>query len=84
MDPSAGYIAAWHKVYTKDVSRTGAGFLHGEQLFPKEQLTLLLPDGRCRPIEVIRSRRVADHCYEIGAIFISSFREADVRKKAAH
>ena len=68
----------WHKVYTKDVCRNGVGFLHSEQLFPMEQLALVLPDGRCRRIEVVRCRRIQPRCFEIGAVFITDFRVVDV------
>jgi hypothetical protein len=71
----------WHKVYTKDVSRAGLAFLHSEQLYPKEQMALLLPDGRSRAIEVVRCRRIQARCFEIGAIFITGFREPDADKK---
>jgi len=68
---------AWHKVYAKDLCRTGVGFLHSEQLFPKEQLAIVLPDGRPRRIEVVRCRRIGRRCFEIGAIFITHFRERE-------
>jgi len=61
----------WYKVYTKDVSRSGVSFLHGEQLFPGEQMTLVLPDGRSRHVEVVRCHRVQQRCFEIGATFIA-------------
>jgi hypothetical protein len=72
----------WYKVYAKDVSRGGVGFLHGEQLFPLEQMNLVLPDGRSRPIEVVRCRRIQERCFEIGAVFIAGFREAGAERPA--
>jgi hypothetical protein len=76
--PALARSTTWHKVYTKDVSRAGVGFLHSEQLFPMEQMRLVMPDGRCRRIEVVRCRRIQERCFEIGATFISDFRETDV------
>jgi hypothetical protein len=73
----------WHKVYTKDVSRTGLGFLHSEPLYPMEQLCLVLPDGCCRRIEVVRCRRIGPRCFEIGAVFIKEFRDAKAVQKAS-
>jgi hypothetical protein len=64
-----------HVVYTKDVSRGGIGFLHSEPLFPMEQFRLALPDGKSRTIEVVRCRRIQQRCFEIGAVFVSGFRQ---------
>ena len=64
----------WYRVFTKDVSRGGISFLHGEQLFPGEQMTVVLSDGRSRPVEVVRCRRIEDRCFEIGAKFIAGLR----------
>jgi hypothetical protein len=75
--PALPRDTAWHMVYTKDVSRTGLAFLHSEQLFPAEQVTILLLDGRWRAVEVVRCRRVQDGCFDIGAVFIAGFRDAD-------
>ncbi len=69
---------AWHKVYTKDVSRSGLAFLHSEQLFPRERLEILLPDGRTCFIEVARCHRIQDRCFEVGARFVDKLHESIV------
>src|SRR5688500_342605 len=35
----------WHAVRVIDISRGGVGFLHSEQLYPKERLRVVLNDG---------------------------------------
>lgn len=75
--PSLPRPAGWHRVYTKDICRGGLGFLHGEQLFPRERMTILLPDASSRAIEVVRCRRVGPDCYEIGARFVADCTAAD-------
>jgi len=73
--PSLRRADVWHKVFVKDVSRCGLSFIHSEQLFPGEQMTVFLPPtGMCQ-IEVRRCRCLQRRCYEIGARFISRFRK---------
>jgi hypothetical protein len=57
-------------VLTTDVSRDGVGFLHVEQLYPGERVTVLFPTGTlaCR---VMRCLKHNGNCYEIGAAFES-------------
>ena len=64
----------WFKVVMRDISRSGISFMHSEQVYPTEQLMLVLPDCKPRCIEVMRCRRVEDSCFEIGANFIQKFR----------
>ena len=52
-------------VYTKDFSRHGVGVLCDTQLFPEEQLRILLPTFWIR-VRVVRARRLTSRCYEIG------------------
>jgi hypothetical protein len=54
------------QVVTSNVSRQGIGFLHSEQLFPGEQITLWLPIGKLAYV-VERCVEHNDNCYEIGA-----------------
>ena len=68
--PSFPRPSEWHKIVTCDVSRNGIRFLHSEQLFPNEQMTLLLPDGRPRYVEIVRCQRLGDCCFDIGATFV--------------
>ena len=69
----------WHPIYLKDLSRTGAGFVHSEQLYPLERMRILLIDERSsrllrnnclRTVEVVRCRRVQDKCFEVGVRFV--------------
>lgn len=70
--PAKPRASAWHAVYMKNISRQGLGFLHSEQLFPSEQMRIMLADDILREIEVIHCRRIQRSCYEIGAIFVGS------------
>ena len=54
------------QVVTRDLSRGGIAFLHSEQLFPGERISLLLPDGK-REYVVVRCLEHNARCFEIGA-----------------
>jgi len=54
-------------VYTTDISRSGIGFVHSEQLFPRECLRLWVPQGLSLAISSARCRRVQDNCFTCGA-----------------
>ena len=56
------------------MSRGGILIVHSQELFPAEQMTMVLPDFKTRFIEVTRCRRIQDCCYEVGAVFVSSLR----------
>ena len=69
----------WHPIYIKDLSRSGAAFIHSEQLYPLERIRILVTDDRSsrllrndclRTMEVVRCRRVEDNCFEVGARFV--------------
>jgi hypothetical protein len=77
-------LPSWHQVFIKDVSLGGLAFLHSEQLFPLEQMRILLPeitikplskDHRKRIVEVLRCRKCGNRCFEIGAKFVDKFRD---------
>lgn len=55
-------------ILTRDLSRSGIGFLHAEQLYPGERVRLWLPTGPVAT-EVTRCRRHDARCYEIGVRF---------------
>ncbi|NQU21718.1 MAG: hypothetical protein HQ567_10575 [Candidatus Nealsonbacteria bacterium] len=65
-------------VYLKDYSRAGIALIHHEQLYPREQMRLMIPPNKdvaingCRDglIEVARCTRIQDCCFQIGASFI--------------
>ncbi len=54
------------QVVTRDLSRGGMAFLHSEQLFPGERVSLWLPIGK-RSYVVVRCIEHNDNCFEIGA-----------------
>jgi hypothetical protein len=66
---SFGRRTAPARVFVKDICRSGLGFLHGEQLFPGERITLTFPDGKEYSLQVRRCRRIKARCFEIGAAF---------------
>jgi hypothetical protein len=68
--PSLPRDHAWFAVYLTDVGRGGVGLLHGEPLYPKERLRVVLLDGSLRRIEVVRCERVVERCFSIGARFV--------------
>lgn len=55
-------------VYSRDISRTGVGFLHSDQLFPGETCRLLLLTHAVT-VTVASCRKLNDQCYLIGARF---------------
>src|SRR5436309_720186 len=57
-------------VFTADASRQGLRFLSPVQLFPKERCRIRLPNTKEFQIEIVRCRRIADACYECGAMFV--------------
>jgi hypothetical protein len=57
-------------VYTVDASRQGLCFLSPVQLLPKERCRIRLPKTKDFQIEIVRCSRVADSCYECGAMFV--------------
>ena len=69
----------WHPIYIKDLSRSGAAFVHSEQLFPLERMRILVIDDRSsrllqnhclRTMEIVWCKRVQDKCFEVGSRFI--------------
>ena len=57
-------------VLTADASRQGLKFLSPVQLLPKERCRIRLPKTKEFQIEIVRCRRVAEFCYECGAMFV--------------
>ncbi len=57
------------RVFLKDVSRAGVALIHSEQLFPRENIELLMIDGSVLAATVIRCIRHRQRCYEIAATF---------------
>jgi hypothetical protein len=58
-----------HAVLLVDISRGGVGFLHSEQLFPLEQMSLTLNNDSTRIIKIMHCRRLGDCCYFVGGEF---------------
>jgi hypothetical protein len=57
----------WQSVYVTNVSRDGFGFLHSEALYPREQLRLIMLNGKSIDLEVVSCRRLYARCFDIGA-----------------
>lgn len=57
-------------VYTADASRQGLRFISPVQLLPKERCRIRMPKTKEFQIEIVRCRRLADNCYECGAMFV--------------
>lgn len=55
--------------YTKDVSRSGVGFLSPVQLMPKERVCLTLATAELT-LEVSRCQRVEQACFDCGGRFV--------------
>ncbi len=56
-------------IYTRDFSRQGAGFLAPFEIYPEEQLRIVLPTFWVQ-LHVVRARRITSKCYEVGATLI--------------
>ena len=63
------------RVVTRDVSRNGIAFLHSEQLFPGERVSLWLPTGE-RSYVVMRCIEHNDKCFEVGLVVADNGPEA--------
>jgi len=57
--------------FSCDLSRGGVAFLSRCELFPKERVTLRIAEIGNRQLQVVRCRRLATACYEIGATFVA-------------
>jgi len=79
-------------VYLKDISRSGVGFIHHEQLYPKEQMRLTIPPGEIADkygrkdglIEIARCTRVQDRCFVVGAAFVDGDQASPSTASAAN
>ena len=60
---------AFHCVYVRDISRTGIGFLHADELFPGEKCQLWLPQKQLQ-VNIVLCRRQGPRCYVIGGQFV--------------
>ena len=54
-------------IYTRDFSRQGTGFLSPCEIYPEEQVRIVLPTFWTQ-FRVARARRVNAKCYEIGTV----------------
>lgn len=55
-----------HQVLITNISKTGIGVYHSEQLFPHEKLFLWTEEQGILQVNVARCRRVNQCCFEIG------------------
>jgi hypothetical protein len=58
------------QILTRDVSRGGMNILHKQQLFPGQQIDVVLNDGQQRRLEVTWCRRLGVGCYSAGCRFV--------------
>ncbi|MEM8866523.1 MAG: PilZ domain-containing protein [Planctomycetota bacterium] len=63
---------SYYGIYVKDISRQGIGMLSPIQLLPLDRPTLILAGGKKVAYRIMRCRRFAKHCYEIGAELAAS------------
>ena len=56
-------------IYTRDFSRKGAGFLSPCEIYPEEEIRIVLPTFWVQ-VRVARARRINSRCYEIGAVLL--------------
>ena len=54
----------------KDISRNGVALLYHEQVFPEERLCIQF-QNRLFDVTVVRCRRIATACYEVGSVIDS-------------
>ncbi|TWU37399.1 PilZ domain-containing protein [Novipirellula artificiosorum] len=59
-------------IYTRDFSRSGAGFLSPIEFYPEEEVRIVVPHFWVR-VRVTRARRVGETCYETGAVLMQKF-----------
>lgn len=71
--PALSYPNEHYVVYTKDISREGLNFLHAEQLFPRQEICISLPDEAERHLQVVRCCQLDERCFLIGARFSVEF-----------
>jgi hypothetical protein len=60
-----------YAAYTMNLSKSGLRVLSPEQIFPCEQVQLMLEMGKEFTLEIRRCRRLAENCYECGAKFVA-------------
>ena len=75
--PSLDRPSGWHRIFTNGLSRGGLSFLHGEQLFPRERMRILLPGQELKCIEIAWSSRVQERCFRVGARFVEQLHKFD-------
>lgn len=68
--PFLGIKKRLAQVLIKDLSRSGLGLLTHEQLWPGETFWVGL-HGRRLHVRVVRCRKLADACFEVGGIVLS-------------
>ncbi len=70
--PALPRSEGWHPIYVKDLSRSGAAFVHNEQMFPLERMSILMIDdcssrllrNDClRTVAVVWCKRVQYKCF---------------------
>ena len=57
-------------VYSADASRQGVRFLSPVEMSLTERARIRMPNTKEFQIEIVRCHRIADECYDCGAIFV--------------
>jgi hypothetical protein len=56
--------------YSVDASRSGIAFLSPVEIAIGERVSIRLPKTKEFHVEIVRSRRLDEECYECGAVFV--------------
>lgn len=59
-------LQALHLVLITNISKSGIGIFHSEQLYPREQLYLWTEDRGILRVDVARCRKVNEYCFDVG------------------
>lgn len=69
---AAGHQSLCQEVMLRDLSRGGARFIHGAQLYPGEQCTLTLANGKELFLETVWCRCIDDGVFVSGCHFVAN------------
>ena len=61
-----------HAVKVIDLSRGGIGFLHSDQLYPGEEVNVVLTNAKTVKVEIRWCRRLGPKCYQLGGRFTAA------------
>lgn len=61
-------LQALHLVLITNISKSGIGILHSEQLYPREHFFLWIEDRGILRVDVARCRKVNENCFDVGLL----------------